>query len=135
MNALSPSTEPTDRSTLRVMITSVWPAARIAKIDALTARVRKRVGLDEARLEHRRDRHEDQQRDDDAELADAEDPLGQPAGARALGGAARSAAAGRSCARLVRPHAATDLSGRGADDALLVGLLAAQLARRGGPRA
>ena len=40
MNAASPSTEPWDRSTLRVMITSVCPAARIAKIDALTASVR-----------------------------------------------------------------------------------------------
>ena len=40
MNALSPTTEPTDRSTLRVMITSVWPTARIAKIDALSARLR-----------------------------------------------------------------------------------------------
>ena len=39
-NALSPRTEPTERSTLRVMSTSVWPAARIAKIDALSARLR-----------------------------------------------------------------------------------------------
>ena len=40
MNAASPSTEPTDRSTLRVMITSVWPAARMAKIAAFSARLR-----------------------------------------------------------------------------------------------
>ena len=40
MNAARPSTEPTDRSTLRVISTSVWPAARIAKIDALSARLR-----------------------------------------------------------------------------------------------
>src|SRR3954469_14643997 len=38
--AVSPTTEPTDRSTLRVMITSVWPTARSAKIDALSARLR-----------------------------------------------------------------------------------------------
>src|SRR3954447_15288418 len=38
--ALRPSTEPTERSTLRVISTSVWPAARITKIDALSARLR-----------------------------------------------------------------------------------------------
>ncbi len=41
MNAARPSTEPTERSTLRVISTSVWPAARIAKIDALSARLRR----------------------------------------------------------------------------------------------
>src|SRR4051812_16737867 len=38
--ALRPSTEPTERSTLRVTSTSVCPAARMAKIDALRARLR-----------------------------------------------------------------------------------------------
>ena len=79
MNAASPSTEPTDRSTLRVMITSVWPAARIAKIDALRARLRSESAVDEARLDDRRDEHEQRERGDDAELADAEDPVGQAA--------------------------------------------------------
>src|SRR4051794_10073765 len=45
MNAASPSTEPTERSTLRVMITSVWPAARIAKIAAFSARLRSESAL------------------------------------------------------------------------------------------
>ena len=39
-NALSPSTDPVDRSTFRVMITSVCPTARIARIEAFSARFR-----------------------------------------------------------------------------------------------
>ena len=92
MNAVSPSTEPTERSTLRVMITSVWPAARIAKIEALSARLRSEsvsmkrgsriavTTMSRTRTTRR------------AELADAEDPLGEAAGL--IGGGRRG---GGSC--------------------------------------
>ena len=84
MNAVSPTTEPTDRSTLRVMITSVWPTARIAKIDALSARLRSDAVSMKRGSRMRGDRDQQRERDDDAELADAEDALDEPAGALAL---------------------------------------------------
>ena len=60
--------------------------------------VAQRVGLDEARLEDRRDRDEQEQRRDDPELADAQDPIGE---ARARGG--RRSADAAWCSR--RAHA------------------------------
>ena len=41
----SPSTEPTDRSTLRVMMTTVWPTARTSSSDGVSSRSRQPVLL------------------------------------------------------------------------------------------
>ena len=86
MNAASPSTEPTDRSTLRVMITSVWPAARIAKIDAFSARLRSESALTKRGSMIAVTTMSRTNARDDAELADAEDPVGEAAGLAAAGG-------------------------------------------------
>ena len=101
-NALSPSTEPIDRSTLRVMITSVWPTARIAKIDALSARLRSELVSMKRGSRIAVTVISSASAADDAELADAQHPLGQAAGAGALGGCGG-----------VRAHAASTPSRRG----------------------
>ena len=86
MNAVSPTTEPTDRSTLRVMITSVWPTARIAKIDALSARLRSEAVSTKRGSRMPVTAISSASASDDAELADAEDALDEAARALALGG-------------------------------------------------
>ena len=82
------------------MMTSVWPAARIAKIEALSARLRSESVSMKRGSRIAGDRDQQRERDDDAELADAEDPLGR-GGARA-----RSARRGGGRRRPSRAHAA-----------------------------
>ena len=43
--AVSPRIEPTDRSTLRVMITTVWPTASSSSIDGVSSRSRQPLEL------------------------------------------------------------------------------------------
>ena len=87
-NALSPRTEP-DRQVDVARDDHERLADREDREDRRVEReVAQRVGLDEARLEDRRHRDQQRERAEDAELADAQDPLGEPARADALGGAA-----------------------------------------------
>ena len=43
--AVRPSTEPTDRSTLRVMMTTAWPAANVSRIAGVSSRSRQELAL------------------------------------------------------------------------------------------
>ena len=81
------------------MITSVWPAARIAKIDALSARLRSESASRKRGSRIAVTAMSSDERDDDAELADAEDRNSSSRRARAP-----SAGGGR--ARVVGAHAA-----------------------------
>ena len=108
-----PSTEPTDRSTFRVSTTIVSPIASSAKIvvsieDELDVRQ-----VEEARLDARRDEHE-QQRARRRCRTPAAGRRGRRAGAARAGERARGSGAGSTSRAHARRH--LELAGRGRDD-------------------
>ena len=59
--AVRPSTEPTDRSTLRVMITTAWPTASSSRIDGVSSRSRQPSWLNRKRRALDRGHGDDEQ--------------------------------------------------------------------------